>query len=123
MKEEKRVTVEDILGEFGFRVRWRVDDYWASVEVYEVVAIECGTERILFAREDQRPPSNDDTDNVDEAEKYLEGFIKWDGCTELNQGRPHWCGPDGYKKHIALLEYIYKRAFELMGREPEERWE
>jgi hypothetical protein len=32
------------------------------------------------------------------------------------------CGADDYKKHIALLEYIYKRAFELMGRPQEEEW-
>ena len=114
--------VEDILGEFGFRVRWTVDDYWASVEVYEIVSIECETERILFPAVDCRVLPFDNTDNIDEAEKYLEGYVKWDGCTELDQGRPHWCGPTGYKKHIALLGYIYKRAFELMGRELEEKW-
>lgn len=123
MTQEKRTTTEDIFGEFGFRVRWAVSDYWANVEVYEIIAIECDTERVLFAREDARCLPTDSTDNIDGAEKYLEGFVKWDGCTELYQGQPHWCGPDGYKKHIALLEYIYKRAFELMGREPEEPWE
>ena len=117
--EERRVTVEDVLGEFGFRVRWSVTDYHAEVEAYELVS---SVPEKVFAQKNWRSLPSDVTTDIDEGEIYLTGFVKWDGCTELSQGQPHWCGPDGYKKHIALIKYIYHRAFELMGREPEEPW-
>lgn len=87
------VTVEDVLGEFGFRLRWSARKGWA--DGMDVVA------------------------KIDEAEPYLAGFVKWDGCAELDQGCPHWCGAHGFGKHIDLLAYIWRRAHELMGRKPD----
>ncbi len=119
----KRRTIEDVFGEFGFRVRWEVEDHWASVQVYEIVSIEIKDEvRIPEFFQKNWTNSADTTPSIDGAEAYIIGFVKWDGCSELDQGCPHWCSPDDYKKHIKLLEYIYKRAFELMGRAPNEFW-
>jgi len=118
---EKRITIEDILGDFGFRVRWSVLDYWADVEVFEIAGRGVDPDCPLFALKGK--PNEILEIEIDDAEPYLEGFVKWDGCAELNQGQPHWCGPEVYKNHIELLKYIYRRAFELMGREPEEKWE
>ena len=120
MNDEHRITVENIQDELGFTVRWKVQDHWADVEVFEVAAFgDDGREYLIK----DWAHSGELTADIDNAEIYLEGYVKWDGCTELDQGRPHWCGPDGYKRHIALLEYIYKRAFELMGREQYYPWE
>ena len=83
---------------FEFRLEWNVDKHWANVKAFQTL-------------------------KYDNEDKYLEGFVKWDGCTELNQGQPHWCGPQQYKAHFALLKYIYHRAFKLMGREPEYPWD
>lgn len=98
-----RVTVdENVLGGPGcptFRVVWSVQDYWADVTVYEHSGDEADADR-----------------------RYLYGFIKADGCTELDMGRPHWCGPHFYKLHCQLLSYIYRRAFELMGQPTDDRW-
>lgn len=33
IQEEKKTTIEDILGIFGFRVVWNVTSYWADVAV------------------------------------------------------------------------------------------
>lgn len=122
MSEEKRITIEDFVPfGFGFRVVWEAEDHWADVRAYEII----GTDEhgfALMARGDWECLPGDSTANYSEAEKYLSGFVKWDGCTELDMGQPHWCGPRDYKKHIALLEYIYRRAHELMGRDPEEEW-
>ena len=116
-----RETTEDILGQFGFRLVWWVQDHWADVAAYAVGCTDTD------GRNPEFPKANADviefTSNVNQAEAYLTGFVKWDGCTELDMGCPHWCGPADYRKHCALLEHIYKRAFELMGREPEEPWE
>lgn len=122
MSGEKRITVEDIFGDFGFRVKWSVVDHWADIEVYEVESR--GTElnsKPQFHRKGAAC-SPDGVEDISEAEKYLEGYIKWDGCTELDMGCPHWCGPSGYVTHCELLKYIYRRAHELMGREPEDAW-
>lgn len=121
MADEKRTTIEDVLGDFGFRVRWSVSDVWADLAVYDITGRDGDTNLPLFNRRGYTS-SPDPVESIDDAEPYLEGIVKWDGCTELNQGQPHWCGPEGYKKHIALLRYIYRRAFELMGRVPEESW-
>jgi len=117
-----RITVEDCLGDFGFRVRWSVQNHWADVEVFKVAARvddEGGIAEFL-----QADWTNSDqlVRDINQAEHYLSGFIKWDGCSELDQGCPHWCGPRDYQLHCDLLRYLYARAFELMGREPEEPW-
>lgn len=120
MTGEKRLTTEDVLGDFGFRLCWAVEDHWADVKAFEITGYENGAP--LFGRLDARS-SADTTGDVSEAEAYLEGFVKWDGCSEFGLGHVHWCGPDAYKKHFRLLEYVYRRAFELMGRHPEEDWD
>lgn len=48
-------------------------------------------------------------------EKYLEGYIKWDGYCELNQGCPHWCGAHSFGNHILLLQHIHQKAAELIS--------
>jgi hypothetical protein len=117
--DELSVFVEDIFGEFGFRVVWETDGFSAKFKVYEIT----GRDNIgaLFNLADWRGPF-DKTPTEVEAEVYLDGFIKWDGCTEVVAADYHWCGPDGYQKHQYLLYYLYNKAFELMGREPEEKW-
>jgi len=100
------------------RLLWEVDHHWASVKAFKVVAIE-DEDRPLFDLE-EKTNGNHTTEDVAKASPYLGGFVKWDGCTELDQGRPHWCGPREYIQHFNLLRFIYERAFELMGREPEE---
>lgn len=110
--DDKKKLVEDCLGEFGFRVKWRYSEYWVDVTAYDVSSIlEDGT--------DEGIPLYGSTgaETIEEAKPYLKGYVKWDGCSELDQiGTPHWCGWDGYQKHIDLLTYIYNQAFELMGR-------
>lgn len=116
----RRETVEDILGDFGFRLEWSVEDHWAAVKVFAIEARGGDDGVPLFARD--QSSTFDPIETTEGAEEYLTGYVKWDGCTELDMGRPHWCGPDGYRKHCDLLKHIYIRAFELMGREPEEPW-
>lgn len=107
MSDERRLVEERIFGEFGFVLRWSVLDHWADVEVFEIVGYEL---------------DGDDKEEMLSDDVYLVGYVKWDGCTELDMGCPHWCGPSNYIKHCNLLKHIYLKAFELMGREPEEEW-
>lgn len=117
---EKRKTVEKVGGDFGFRVVWEVLDHWADVTAYEITGRDGNTERPRFG-------DNGDLDEDDylKACKYLEGYVKWDGCSQFifEEGNyQHLCGGEGYDNHIQLLTYIWRRAFELMGRDPWKEW-
>ena len=120
MKRPGFPLTEDILGDFGFRVRWEAEDHYAKAVVWEISAREDGTNIPLFDPVEGQGPIQE----LDKAQVYLEATVKWDGCTHVNTpGYWHWCGPGCYRKHIALVEYLYRRAFELMGEGPEEAWE
>lgn len=105
----------------GFRLVWWAKEHVANVTVYRVLSVD-GDGEPMFWRLGS-PHNGNPTRLHREAEEYLSGFVKWDGCTELNQGRPHWCGPEEYKAHAGLLKHIYHTAHQLMGREPETPWD
>jgi hypothetical protein len=107
------ILIEDCLANpFGFRVRWEYESHSAKLSIYEIVSRD--QDNTPYFHRDGATISPDNVKNIQEAEVYLSGYIKWDGCSELDQGCPHWCGPTDYKKHIALLEWSYRRAQELM---------
>ena len=113
-------TIEDILGEFGFRLVWSISAYWADVKAYEITSRNPdGTPN--FNREGWGSLP-DPVPTIDLAEMYLDGRVRWDGCSELDQGCPHWCVADQFKRHCNLLRYIYERAFELMDRDCPDPW-
>ena len=117
---EKRITIEDILGDFGFRVVWSVSEYCSEVTAYEITGRD--TENAPLFERKGAIGGPDYVESHDDAEEYLDGYVKWDGCTGLDMGQQYWCGPDDYKKHCALMRYIYERAFQLMGCEPDKAW-
>jgi hypothetical protein len=121
-KTGKIIIIEDIFGEFGFRIRWSVQDERADFEVFEIAMRAEDNSEAFFLLKNAIHSPGDSTENIDEAEKYMSGLGEYDGCSDIERGQLHWCGPDGYKKHIALLEYIYKRAHELMCRDPGFQW-
>jgi len=57
------------------------------------------------------------------ADTYLKAFVKWDGCSHFNFGQGnnngyiHLCGYDAIKKHAAIVDAVYRWAFELMERD------
>lgn len=61
-------------------------------------------------------------------EPYLKGCIKWDACSHVwfgdKDGYLHLCGLNEWKKHIAVMEWIYKTISEKMGKDfdKSERW-
>lgn len=123
MTMSAKEIVEDILGEFGFRVKWEYTNYYATCSVYEMVAYISGENIPRFIKKDWEILPDDDTENIDEAEIYIQAYVKWDVSTEIQGGSILLGSLYDYKKHIALIEYIYRRAFELMGREPDKKWE
>lgn len=114
MSDEKRITIERVGGDFGFWVRWAASDSWADFTVVEVVSFN---EEGPFFR--QKDGGEDLTRQPEEAEVYCSGYIQWDGCSHVEQHEDHLCGACSFKKHIALLKYLYLRASEVMGRGPD----
>lgn len=119
--EYEKEVIEDVLGDFGFRVRWEVNSHFTKVWAYEITARNENGFPLFDKVSAWALP--DPVENIEDAEIYLRGYIKWDGCSELDQGQPHWCGVTGFIKHTKLLKYIHKRAFELMDHEPDGEWE
>ena len=56
-------------------------------------------------------------------EEKLSLMVKWDGCSHLQAGYQHLCGPRCYNEFAALLRALYRKAFELMAAHPEGRKE
>lgn len=118
--EQKTHLTEDVLGEFGFRIKWTYQTHWTDFKAYRIIG------RTLdgipqFQKEGASTAPTFFTDEKG-AEVYAEGYIKWDGCNEIDWGRNHLCGAYHLKEHIKLIRYLHDRAMELMGSN-EDPWE
>jgi len=112
----KRLGFEDVGGDFGFRCQWIYDGHRAEVVAYQIMGRD-HIDQPLFGHECA------DAEPTEGTPKYLDGFVKWDGCSQFifEQGEyQHLCGADSYHQHIQLLRYIWRRAFDLMGRDEAE---
>lgn len=119
MSDEKKTFTEDVLGEFGFRVVWSYLPHWADFKVYEINGRYDGSGEAIFGKASWKNSSETVTD-VAEAEPYMTGSVKWDGCSHLDFGRGgylHFCGMDCYAKHCALMKYLWEKSRELVGKE------
>ncbi len=112
---EWRQSEEFVFGDLGYLLRWSVQDHWANVVAHCITGHSESGVKLYGLDFNEAVPPDDDAE--------LAGYVKWDGCSELDQGCPHWCGPHDYKMRIALLTYIYRRAHELMGREQFDEWD
>ncbi len=105
---------EDILGEFGFRVEWHYASHYANVKAFNIEARGMDASRTpMFPRKDSYT-SPDHVLETENAEPYLEGTLKWDGCSDINQGDHHGCDEQFFIKHSLLLRYLWTRAHQLM---------
>ncbi len=51
-----------------------------------------------------------------QAERFIEGFVKWDGCSEVSfDGSMHLCGKEDINQLADGLKRIHARCGELMG--------
>ena len=91
-------------------------DHYLDADVYEVTS---------WNAEDNTPCDKD---------KYCKAYMKWDGCchvwfgeedeTGKSDGYMHLCGVDSWKKHILLMEELYKCAEENINSfDDSERWD
>lgn len=62
----------------------------------------------------------DNAESFDTAERYVEGFVKWDGCSHVSFGADedyqlHLCGRSDFNKLTSILVAIYERCGEIMS--------
>ena len=94
---------------FGWFVEWTLEDNpcWIDLKVFEVVSVG-----------DDGPgyqlPNLRHTSNRSEAAPLVTGYVKWDGCSEMD-ANPHWCRHEDVKRYADLLVRLHARAGELLG--------
>lgn len=114
-----------VIGEFIIRLSL-ANEFVVNIEAFRVVGevhSEGGVEFDPPRKEYERKGatnSMDTTPNLDEAQRVIEGSIKWDGCSNLNffpdeKGYVHFCGKNGAVVMGNLLAAMYDEAKELMG--------
>lgn len=116
------------IGDCGFTVAWSYDEdphgrgvFYVTFKAYEVAYDECQINdgpvdtRPHYTRAGATSSDEDKTTDLDDAEVYAHGSIKWDGCSTVWLGDGvHMCGQGSWQAHIDLMVYLWKRAGEIM---------
>jgi hypothetical protein len=83
-------------------------------ELYEVVAWEGKNfDQKLYERKESTQSGDFSENGLEDAQPYLTGFIKWDGCSHFyfgDDGYLHLCGLDEIEKLGVVLERLKTRA-------------
>lgn len=125
-----REIIEHIDGNFGATVIYTVDEtYTCSVGfvAVEIVSPSVSSEAGVplgrgYSRRNTVRSSNLVFDPRN-AEPYLAGSVKWDGCADYTLGDPesgvmmHVCSRDDIEKVSRVLALIYERCGEIMMQE------
>lgn len=134
--DEPKELREDLGRVSGFTILWKYWSHVAEFRVFEIITevwergqSTDGPGRLEYTRAGAID-SMDTVADVEAAENYVNGMIKWDACSHFyfgdpkNSGYLHLCGATSLRRHHDLIEYLHRRAFELMGRAPddEEAW-
>lgn len=122
-KVSEHQMVETVSGpKLDFMVVWDKDEpnedhqsYRATFKVFEIIGRY--TDGTIIFQKAGAPTSPTPVESALEAEVYMTGFVKWDGCMEIDAEHRHFCGPEGgLKQHAAIQKYLYERAFKIMNR-------
>ena len=108
--------VEQIGEDYGITVRYRVCE--AFVEFFAAEVLYLAENRRWYGRKGDFSPMNNPTKELDEAERLIEGSVKWDGCANYNfgddNGYLHLCGAINVDDLAKVITEIHRRCGELM---------
>lgn len=84
------------IGTCGWLVRFEHSDTWLDFVAYEALG-ENGNngmpdDGMKVYRQKGCTNGNDFVTDPGQAEETITGFVKWDGCSEMVLGHPHFCG-------------------------------
>lgn len=110
------MIIEQIGDDFGVTVRYEVDG--ASVKFFAAEVTGVQEDGTKFYWRKGADSSMGDTSDFNDAERYIDGMVKWDGCSHYNfgdeNGYLHLCGAADIEKLGNVVETIYERCGELM---------
>lgn len=103
----------------GYAVRWAHADpdeqgvLWVDFAIYEVIGQDLAG-RHLYRLPDWRG-AMDNTTEIDAAGPLIDGFVKWDGCTQWHQSEgAHIDDLGGLRQLFAVIELARRVAAEMM---------
>lgn len=108
--------VEQIGEDYGATVRYHV--HQASVEFFAAEVLYLAENCRWYERKGVFSPMDNPTNDLGEAQRLVEGMVKWDGCAHYNfgddNGYLHLCGAANVEDLARLLTEIHRRCGQLM---------
>jgi len=110
-----------IITDENFTVDYDVGSAWVNFKVYEITGHQRGsTDKFdvpVYEALDAKS-SDDETLDINKANIFMHGTIKWDGCSHLNFGQEgylHICGNRQIKLLKDIIDTVYFKCGELMN--------
>jgi hypothetical protein len=87
---------------------------WVDFAIYEVIGCESGGERRKFYNRKDSVTSHNPVYDPEEAESTVDGFVKWDGCTQFT-ANIHVDDKDSLDTLLEMIGRAREEAAEIMG--------
>jgi len=117
----KTEIVENIGGDFGQTVVYEIDSEYihhVDFRIFAITGRSVPEDAPLYERKGAESSTEHATD-WREAARYVDGSVKWDGCSHLYFGDEeaylHLCGRKQFDNLTATLIAVYERCGELMS--------
>lgn len=111
LEREPIKTGEHHWREYDATVRWEAYDVYLDFKVREGTRQDDGSVCYSYFNADGGPEW---TDDFEHGERYVDGSVKWDGCSHLNfgdgednPGYLHLCGARCFRNLNAILREVF----------------
>ena len=105
--------------DISITVTFDVKEYSVDFRAVEITATDIGKGDFKAERGWPKDGGDGPLDLVydpAQAERFIEGFVKWDGCSEISfDGSMHLCGKEAIDQLADGLKRIHARCGELLG--------
>ncbi len=96
--------------DFAYEVAWEAEQYCMRFKAYLICSIPL--EGHPGGPSFRRKGSDwmDWTENHAEAQPAVDGWIKWDGCSDITFDDTHLCGASSFVQYIRMMAWIHAKA-------------
>ena len=105
------LTIRD--DERGLVIRARVSEYALWFESREINSWSTDYS-VVYLTKAGADSSMDITEDFDTAERYVDGSVKWDGCSNIEfgdeAGSIHFCGQRDFQKLVWFMQAVFAMA-------------
>ena len=112
----EKETLVETYKDMQLTVKYEFSPTWTDFEAFQIIYTDDnGTHG--YERKGATS-SGDEVENISEAQPYIRGVVKWDGCSHYyfgdEEGYLHLCGKYDIKHITEAIRKIYERSGELM---------